>query len=82
MSLPVGPVRFAAGIVEDLARLVGRHPPIMRASIDKYTENVAVDSERIQKELGLVPKYDLATGWKETVQEMQKKGELKMKIRR
>jgi UDP-glucose 4-epimerase len=70
--LPVGPVRFAAGIVEDMARLVGRQPPIMRATIDKYTEDVAVDSQRIQDELGFVPCYNLAAGWKETVQEMRK----------
>jgi len=71
LSLPVGPVRFAAGIVEDMARLVGRKSPIVRATIDKYTEDVAVDSRRIQRELGFVPKYDLSTGWKDAVQEMR-----------
>jgi hypothetical protein len=50
LSLPVGPVRFAAGIVEEMARLMGRQSPIMRATINKYTENVAVDSRRIQKD--------------------------------
>lgn len=69
LSLPLGPVRFAAGIVEDIARLVGRQPPIMRATIDKYTEDVAVDSRRIQDELGFVPCYNLAAGWKETIKE-------------
>jgi nucleoside-diphosphate-sugar epimerase len=67
LSLPVGPVRFAAGIVEDAARLTGFSPPIVRATIDKYTEDIAVDSRRIQKELGFVPQYDLAAGWKETI---------------
>jgi len=76
LSLPIGPVRFAAGIVEDMARLVGRHPPIMRSTIDKYTEDVAVDSRRIQRELGFVPKYDLSAGWKDAVQEMRRSGEL------
>ncbi|MBM4331185.1 MAG: hypothetical protein FJ117_08175 [Deltaproteobacteria bacterium] len=59
-----------------MARLDGRQPSIMRATIDKYTEDVAVDNRRIQKELGFRPKYDLAAGWSETVQEMQRMGEL------
>jgi nucleoside-diphosphate-sugar epimerase len=76
LSLPIGPVRFAAGIVEDAAKLVGWQPPIMRATIDKYTEDVAVDSQRIHDELGFVPQYDLAAGWKDAVQEMRRAGEL------
>jgi nucleoside-diphosphate-sugar epimerase len=71
LSLPVGPVRFAPGIVEDMARLMGRQSPIMRATINKYTEDVAVDSRRVQKELGFMPKYDLKTGWEETIREMR-----------
>jgi nucleoside-diphosphate-sugar epimerase len=42
--------------------------------IDKYTEDIAVDGSLIQKELGFVPRYDLRSGWHETVQEMRKKG--------
>ena len=75
-SLPVGPVRFAAGLVEDMARLAGIKPPIMRATIDKYTEDVAVDSQRIQCELGFVPQYDLSAGWRETIGEMRRLREL------
>jgi len=76
LSLPNRPVRFAAGIVEEMARLMGRQSPIMRATINKYTEDVAVDSRRIQKELGFKPQYDLRSGWQETIQEMQKIDEL------
>ena len=72
LSLPVGPVRFAAGIVEDLVRLVGRQAQISRATIEKYTEDIAVDSSRIQTELGFKPQYDLRSGWQETVQEMRR----------
>jgi len=43
-SLPVGPVRFAAGMVEDIVRLVGRQAKISRATIEKYTEDIGVDS--------------------------------------
>ncbi|MDO9209450.1 MAG: hypothetical protein Q7V48_01670 [Deltaproteobacteria bacterium] len=75
-SLPVAPIRFAAGMLEDGARLFGCHSPITRATVDKYTEDVAVDSQRIQKELGFIPKYDLSAGWREVVQEMRRMGEL------
>jgi nucleoside-diphosphate-sugar epimerase len=74
LSLPVGPVRFAAGIVEDAARFTGFSPPIVRATIDKFTEDIAVDGRLIQKELGFVPQYDLKTGWKETIKEMREGG--------
>lgn len=76
LSLPVGPIRFAAGIIEDSARLVGLKSPIVRATIDKYTEDIAVDSQRIQAKLGFVPQYDLAAGWLETVKEMRQSGDL------
>jgi len=70
-ALAVSPVRWAAGLMEDGARVFGRPSPVTRATIDKYTEDIAVDSRRIQTELGFVPQYDLAAGWKETVQEMR-----------
>ena len=74
--VPVGPVRFMAGLVEDTLRLVGRKSPIGRDTIDKYTEDVAVDSQLIQRELGFKPEFNLQTGWQETVTEMRKMGEL------
>ena len=76
ISLPTRPVRFAAGVIEDVAGLLKLRTSIRRATIDKYTEDMAVDSRRIQQELGFVPKFNLATGWKDTVQEMQRSGEL------
>jgi nucleoside-diphosphate-sugar epimerase len=74
LSLPVAPVRFAAVILEDGARLCGLRSPIVRATIDKYTEDIAVESARIQKELGFVPQYDLDTGWREAIREMRERG--------
>ena len=73
-SVPVGPARFMAGFMEDALRLVGRKSPISRDTIDKYTEDIAVDSQLIQRELGFKPQFGLSAGWKETVQEMQKTG--------
>jgi UDP-glucose 4-epimerase len=75
-SVPVGPARFIAGLMEDTFRLVGRKSPISRETIDKYTEDIAVDSQLIQRELGFKPQFDLESGWRETIQEMRKMGDL------
>jgi UDP-glucose 4-epimerase len=75
-SLPERPARFAASMVEDLFRVVRRQAPISRASIDKYTEDMAVDSRRIREELGFKAKYGLEAGWMDTVREMRREGEL------
>lgn len=48
----VGPVRIAAGMIEDAMRLIGRRSPIGRATIEKYIEDIAVEGQRIRTELG------------------------------
>lgn len=63
LSIPVGPARALAGMLEDAVQLIGRRSPINRATIDKYTEDIAVEGRRIQQELGFVPQYDLDAGW-------------------
>lgn len=75
-SIPVAPVRIAAGILEDAVRLIGFRSPISRATIDKYLEDIAVEGRRVQTEFGFVPQYDLQAGWRNTVSEMRKTGEL------
>jgi UDP-glucose 4-epimerase len=57
--------------------MIGYQSPIGRATINKYTEDIAVDGSLIQKELGFVPQYDLKTGWEETIREMQGKNSFK-----
>jgi UDP-glucose 4-epimerase len=76
VNLPIRPVRWAAGMLEDLARSTRLKSPIGRAMIDKYAEDLAVSGERIQNELGFVPEYDLVRGWKETISKMRQSGEL------
>jgi nucleoside-diphosphate-sugar epimerase len=76
LSIPILPARLVAGGLEDVAGLIGLRSPIVRATIDKYIEDVAVDSQRIQTELGFMPLYNLQTGWQETIQELRKSGEL------
>jgi UDP-glucose 4-epimerase len=76
LSLPVWPTRTLIGLIEKGSHAIGIKPPITRAIIDKYTEDIAVDGSLIQKELGFVPQYDLKTGWEETVREMRYMGHL------
>jgi len=66
-SLPITPVRWLAGLVEDGAQLVGRPAPIRRATLDKYSEDIAVDGRRFQQALGFTPRFDLATGWQDAI---------------
>ena len=70
------PLFMRKSIIEKGSRTIGLKPPITPEMIDKYTEDIAVDGNLIQKELGFVPQYDLKTGWKETVEEMRRRGEL------
>lgn len=76
LTLPAGAIRSVAGILEDGARLCGLASPVVRATIDKYTEDAAVDGRRLCEELGFAPRYGLASGWRETVAEMRRSGDL------
>lgn len=75
-ALPVMPMRWTAAFLEDSAKFIGLKSPINRSTIDKYTEDIAVDGTRIQRELGFIPAYDLAQGWREIVTEMRQLGDL------
>lgn len=67
LRLPKSPIRFAAGVLEQSFKLIGRDAPVDRRMIDKLTEDVAVTCPKIQSELGYRPQYDLRTGWREAV---------------
>lgn len=75
-SLPVSPIRSIAGIAEDLAGFIGLQSPVSRFTIDKYTEDIAADGQRIQSLLGFTPQYDLMSGWQETIKEIKEMGDL------
>jgi UDP-glucose 4-epimerase len=70
-ALPVGPTRALTGLIEKGSCALSLKPVVTQSMIDKYTEDIAVDGSRIQKELGFVPRYDLKTGWEETIKEMR-----------
>jgi len=71
LSLPVGPMRIVAGLIEKGANTIGIKAPVTRETGDKYTEDIAVNGSLIQKELGFIPGYDLKAGWEETVREVR-----------
>ncbi len=77
LSMPVGPMRIVAGLIEKGANTIGIKAPITREAIDKYTEDIAVEGRLIQKGLGFVSQYDLKTGWEETIREMREKDSFK-----
>jgi UDP-glucose 4-epimerase len=75
--VPLWPVWAGVGLFESVARVVGARPLVSRAAIDKYTEDIAVDSRRIRDELGFAPRYDLRAGWREAIAGMREAGELR-----
>jgi nucleoside-diphosphate-sugar epimerase len=75
-SLPTAPIRLVAGLAESAAGLLHRRSPVTTSMIDKYNEDIAVSGERIQRELGFVPQYNLTEGWQQAVREMREAGAL------
>lgn len=69
VHLPITPVRWMVGALEDSFGLLGKRAPIGRATLAKWTEDIAVSAEKIQRHLGFRPRYDLLTGWRDTVAE-------------
>jgi len=72
-SLPAGLMRMVAGLIEKGAGFFGKKAPITRETVDKYTEDIAVDGSLFQKEIGFVPMYDLEAGWKDAIKEMRER---------
>jgi len=66
LSLPLGAVRITAAVAEQVARYLGSRAPITSAVIDKYVEDIAVESRLISDELGFTPQYGLEEGWRES----------------
>jgi UDP-glucose 4-epimerase len=68
--LPARPARIIAGLLEDGLGIVGKRAPVGRATIDKLTEDIAVSGDKIQRQLGFQPRFDLHGGWRQTVEQM------------
>ena len=76
VQLPLAPLRSAAAVTGKAARLFGLGFPNVEAALVKLTEDLAVDGDRIRREIGFQPEYDLLTGLKETVGEMRVRGDI------
>ena len=76
LTLPAGMVRGMAAGIDNGSRVLGMRSLSLRATVDKYGEDVAVDGGCFCRTTGFVPQYDLLSGWKETVAEMKLAGEL------
>jgi nucleoside-diphosphate-sugar epimerase len=76
LFLPVKPIRALIDMLELAAGVLGAHPPITRALLDKFLEDAAVDATRIQQELGFAPQFDLVRGWRDIIYKMKQSGEI------
>jgi UDP-glucose 4-epimerase len=68
LRLPLAPLRLGIGAAEDLGRIINLKTPVNRALLEKFLEDVAASGDKIQRELGFQPQFDLARGWQETVE--------------
>jgi UDP-glucose 4-epimerase len=67
LHLPAAPLALGAGLVERGFALAGRRAPLGRATVAKLWEDVAVSGNKLQRELGFGPQYDLVAGWRDTI---------------
>jgi UDP-glucose 4-epimerase len=70
LSVPTRFARMLAASLETGLNVVGKKSPIVRATVDKFVEDIAVSGEKMQKSLGYRPVFDLVEGWRETVSQM------------
>jgi nucleoside-diphosphate-sugar epimerase len=66
IRIPVMPVRSVATAV-DAVRRCFRSRPLFVPLVDKLIEDVAVSSDRIQREMGFTPSVTLDDGWRRTL---------------
>lgn len=76
-SIPLAPVRCSVQIAHSIASAAGVKLPVSPATIEKYVENVIVDSRKVRERLGFVPLYDQRKGWHEAIVEMRTSGVLR-----
>lgn len=73
--LPVGLVRGGA-IPADLLLKVAGSPRRISTLLDKYLEDVRVSGKRLSADLGFAPRFNLTTGWQNTVSRLRESGEI------
>lgn len=76
LSVPIPLARPGMIAAEWGFRLAGRQPPFGRTALEKFLEDAAYSGERIQRDLGFRPAYDLVAGWNETIAALRAQGQL------
>jgi nucleoside-diphosphate-sugar epimerase len=66
--VPLKPMLLAAGVVEDLSRVLQVDPPIYRRRMDFFWSDSAFDISRAKRVLDWAPKVDLAEGVRRTAE--------------
>lgn len=69
--VPLAAARAAASACQGTCRVVGLRPPITKALLEKYSEDIAVDATLIQRALGFSPSVDLQRGWREAMEHLR-----------
>jgi hypothetical protein len=67
MSLPARKIAAAA---DKVGEILGFRPDLSHR-LDKYTEDIAVSSDRFRRQLEYAPDFGLMAGWNEAVAEMR-----------
>lgn len=76
MRLPLSIAFRMAAASEVAFGALGRHSPLTRATLRKYTEHSAVSGQRFRNVLGFEPQYSLEEGWRRTVLDLRQAGRL------
>jgi UDP-glucose 4-epimerase len=76
ISVPLRPALGAVRAMEGFGRMLALTPPLSVASLLKYSEDVAVEGWRIQRELGFEPRFDLRRGWQAAIEQLRLSGRL------
>ena len=75
-AVPLSLARVVVAALESGSSALGRKPPMSRATLEKYTEEIVVSGRRMRSELGFEARCDLAEGWRRTASGMRAEGRL------
>jgi len=70
------PAALAGAAVAAVRPALSGRLAALGAQVEKFTEDIAVDGNRIQAELGFVPRVSLDEGWRRTVAALRALGEI------
>ena len=71
IRIPLTAVRVGVNAAETFGNLTRLKTPVNRAQLEKFLEDAAVSGDKIRRELGFQPQFDLISGWRETVSNLR-----------